>query len=503
MRRDTLSQPSVSTSSDHALPIYTLAQIRALEQALCQSLHIDMSALMLRAGEALWGFFVQQWPDARSMVVFCGSGHNGGDGYVLARLALLAGLEVHVVATSQHDVLANDVGEVASAFLAAGGAITVWPNHIALEADVWVDALLGIGCHGALRAPYVDMVAYLNHHAGTVLAVDVPTGLDAEHGVVSDGCVRATHTATLLGHKWGLVTGPALDFVGQIAVLPLGQVSASMVESGGYRDTQGRYPLARRVADSHKGDYGRVLVLGGEQGMQGAVCLAAQAAARMGVGYVTVATAGRDVAQVLADRPDFLVINLLDDQRVDDALAACDAILIGPGLGGSEHASALLARVLASEKPCVIDADGLNVLAKQQVSCVHAVLTPHPGEAGRLLGEDTAWVQQHRLQVAARLQAQYQAGVVLKGAGSVFLPVPEGVGVCGCGNPGMAVAGMGDVLAGMLVGLLGLGYAREKAMSMAVMNHAGLADALAHEQGQAGLMASDLLERLSAWVSAP
>ncbi len=483
--------------------VYSVAQIRQLEQAICLTNNITPPELMAKVGKALYDFFAQRWPDANQVKVFVGPGHNGGDGWVFARHALQHDKSVSVVTVLPIEYLEGDLAEVAATYVADGGVVSVWPDQGRASCDVVVDGLLGIGAQGTLRSPYDAIVEAINRCDAQVLAIDVPTGLNADTGEISLPCVHAQVTATVLGLKWGLVTGNALGVVGELAVLPLDEVaSPNNIPTNGVHLTQGRMPLPKRQPNCHKGDFGRVLLVGGLDNMPGAICLAAEAAARVGAGYVQVASHSKYLGQVLSKKSDFLLLPLEDDMALSQAIEQASAILIGPGLGQGRLAKQVLAKVLTSSKPKLLDADALNLLAETPMALDNALITPHPGEAARLLAKSSSWVQVHRKETLQALAEKYQAAVVLKGAGTLMQDHQGHISVCGCGNPGMAVAGMGDVLGGMIVGLVAQGLPMDQAMVMGVMNHAGISDSLVAQSGEAGLMASDLLLHLSAWINA-
>lgn len=480
--------------------LHTAEQVRALEAAL-QSRHgIDPATLMARAGAALFRHLRAAWPQARSVLVAAGGGNNGGDGYELALRLRRAGIEVAVVA------LAPSRAPVAQAAAArwqqAGGALSTWTPGTALpDADLVVDAVFGIGLARAPDAAASALIEAINGHPAPVLAVDVASGIDADRGSAPGACVQAQRTVSLLARKRGLYTGAAQDRCGRLAfddldctaLLPSPSSAAGCALLDG-ADLQAALKPRRRGA--HKGDHGFALVVGGDEGMSGAVRLAGHAALRAGAGWVALATRAGHAATVALERAELMVHGIEDAPALAPLLARADAVAIGPGLGQGRWAQALLAAALEVPAPLVLDADALNLLARAPCAlAAERILTPHPGEAARLLGlADADAVEADRFGAARTLARRYAAVVVLKGAGTV---VDDGLRtwVCPYGNPGMASAGMGDALTGIIVALLAQGLPAAVAAPTGVLVHALAGDAAA-VAGERGLLAGDLIAQL-------
>ncbi|PKM44240.1 MAG: bifunctional ADP-dependent NAD(P)H-hydrate dehydratase/NAD(P)H-hydrate epimerase [Gammaproteobacteria bacterium HGW-Gammaproteobacteria-1] len=474
--------------------LYRAAQVRELDRLAIEEFGIPGAALMARAGGAAYALLRQRWPAARRIAVVCGTGNNGGDGFVLARLASEAGLEValYQVGDPAHlrgDALAAAAG-LAAKPLAAGDL-----RHC----EVVVDALLGTGLTGEVRDAWRQAVAAINESGRPVLALDIPSGLDADTGAVLGCAVRAAATITFIGLKQGLLTGsgPALcgdlyfdDLAVPGAIYQRVPAAARRLDWAHFAAT-----LAPRARDAHKGDFGHVLVVGGEAGFSGAARLAAEAAARVGAGLVSVATRPAHAAAIAAARPELMCHGVETAAELEPLLRRATVIVAGPGLGLGGWGQRLLGRLLQVRQPLVVDADALNLLALDPVRREDWVLTPHPGEAGRLLGEDAAQVQQNRFAAAAGLQASFGGVVVLKGPGTLVLGDDGMPGVCSGGNPGMASGGMGDVLSGVIAALIAQGWGLREAAAAGVCLHAAAADAAAVE-GERGLLASDLFPHL-------
>lgn len=481
------------------LPLYDVATARAIDRAAQVALHLSEYGLMQRAGAAAWRVLARHWPQARRIGIVCGPGNNGGDGYVLARLARAGGCEVFVLRLPDGEPRGETAQAAAQAWREAGGEVQVFDGTLP-AADLWVDALFGIGLARPPVGSARTLIEAVNAAGADVFALDVPSGVDADSGHVPGVAIRAARTLTFLVDKRGLHAGAALDRVGALEVDDLG-VPESVVAA--------HPPAARRVradalahwlpprdADSHKGDFGHVLCVGGEHGTAGAIALAAEAALRAGAGLVSVATRAAHVAMLLARRPELMVRGVEESAEFATACARANVLAVGPGLGTGEWGRALLEAALASGKPLVLDADALNLLASSPCAAPDAVLTPHPGEAGRLLGISTTEVQSDRFAAVTRLSAKFDAVVVLKGAGTLVAAPGELPVVIAAGNPGMASGGMGDVLTGVIAALRAQGLGAFAAAVCGALLHAAAGDAAAAAGGPRGLLASDLFPHL-------
>ena len=481
------------------LPLYTADQVRELDRLAIEEAGIPGYTLMTRAGEACWQVLRDNWPAARRVCVFCGTGNNGGDGYVVARLALAAGLQVQLLQLGDETLIQGDAHLARQDYLAAGGQVTSFAGALPDAVDVIVDAMLGTGLTRPLGGVWLDAALAINAGGCPVLAVDVPTGLLADSGHVPGDAVRANVTVAFIGRKQGLYTGLGPDHAGAVCCDDLGVPAAvrdripaaAMLHAG--PSLAGLGGPRRRAA--HKGDYGHVLVIGGGPGMGGAVRLAGEAALRTGAGLVSLATHPRHAAVIAAHCPELISHPLADARQLRSLLARAGVIVIGPGLGKSGWAKTLLACALEAPQPLVVDADALNLLAADVLRRDNWILTPHPGEAGRLLQQTTAAVQADRFAAVRAIRDRYAGCVVLKGAGSLICSDTGPVAVCAAGNPGMATAGMGDVLSGVIGGLLAQGLALADAALAGVCLHACAGDRAA-QQGERGLLARDVIAEL-------
>ncbi|MHB8424472.1 MAG: NAD(P)H-hydrate dehydratase [Gammaproteobacteria bacterium] len=483
--------------------LYSAAQLRELDHRAIEIHGISAEELMLRAGAAAWQALLSHWPEARHIAVFAGAGNNAGDGYVLAAEARGAKRRVSVLNLGDAAHLSAAAGAARARYLFAKGHEEPFNGALPADADVIVDALFGIGVRRPLEGRWREAVEFINQCDRPVLALDIPSGLNADTGAVMGAAVRATVTVTFIGMKAGLVTGEGPACAGGIELAALevpSQICADTVPAARcISDAETRLP--RRPRSAHKGRFGHVLVIGGDLGMGGAVRLTAEAALRSGAGLVTVATRPEHVAGLLAGLPEAMVHGMETAGDVVPLMTRATVIAIGPGLGGDDWGRTLLARALDTPLPLVVDADALNLLAAHPMARGQWVLTPHPGEAGRLLKLSTESVQADRYQAAAQLVEQYRGVAVLKGAGSIVAASDETPAVCIHGNPGMAAPGMGDALTGVIAALIAQGLSLPDAARAGVCVHA-LAGDRAAQAGERGLTARDLIAALRSVVNA-
>ncbi|MFY2764494.1 NAD(P)H-hydrate dehydratase [Arenimonas sp. MALMAid1274] len=481
------------------LPLYLSAQVRAMDEHAIASLGVPAGELMARAGAAAWRLLQLRWPKARVIGVACGPGNNGGDGYVLARLARAAGHTVRVVTPPGATPRTAPARAALAAWRQAGGSVIAFDGLLP-EADVWVDAIYGIGLSRAPSEAAQGMIERINASRAPVLSLDVPSGLDADTGHAEGVAVRATVTLSFIGAKRGLYTGMARDFDGEVLLdrldLKIGAfdditpAACLCVPEGLVRW------LAPRHANAHKGEHGHVLCVGGEEGMGGAVRLCAEAALRTGVGLASVATRQSGVAALVAARPEAMTHAVEDADALRPLIERATVLAVGPGLGQGDWGLALYREALTSGKPVILDADALNLLSLQPRRVPQAILTPHPGEAARLLGKDKRDVQADRFGAAEAMAQRFGCVVVLKGAGTIIAAPGEIPAVIGAGNPGMATGGMGDVLSGVIAALLAQHLPPFQAAVAGALLHSAAGDAAARVGGERGLLPSDLFPHL-------
>jgi len=483
--------------------LFDIAAARRLDAQASALLGDGGASLMQQAGLAAWHCLLERWPQAQRIGVVVGAGNNGGDGYVLAGLARAAGRQVTVLRLAT-DAPATTLSQQAEqAFIAAGGAVAHFDGGLP-PVDLLVDALFGIGLNRAPAGGAADLINAITASGLPVLSLDVPSGVDAQTGNVPGVAIRATVTLQFIVRHQGLYTGAALEHVGgrRLAALELPADGDQGVQHSAecWQQPRLRAQLPARRANTHKGESGHVLCVGGNLGSGGAVMLASESALRAGAGLVSVATRAPHVAPLLARLPEAMVHAVQDAQDLQALLPRAGVIAIGPGLGQDDWARELWRQMLASGKPLVIDADALNLLAKAPQPPGDAILTPHPGEAARLLGLSTAQVQADRFTAAKALADRFHAVVVLKGAGSVVAAPDSVPRVIAAGNPGMAVGGMGDLLTGIIAALRAQGLGAFDAASTGALLHSLAGDAAASD-GQRGLLPTDLLAPLRRLVN--
>ena len=481
------------TQQDLPDVLYSAEQVRALDAALIAA-GTPGFELMQRAAHATWRALRRQWPQASELTVLAGVGNNAGDGYLVAALAQRAGWQVRVLAVGAPSRLQGDAAQALHEARAQGVLITEWQQGTPLS-GVLLDALLGTGLTGEVREPYAQAIKAINAAGLPVAAVDIPSGLCTNTGVVLGHAVRAQLTVSFIGLKFGLFTGQAPDYVGDLVFDDLQADPAIIARAN---STARRLVPANlawpgpRPLTAHKGMFGRVLAVGGDHGTGGAALLTAESALRAGAGMVSLATRAEHVSAALVRLPEVMAAPISSANQLLAMVEQASVLVIGPGMGQGSWARSLLSVAASSSKLQVWDADALNLLAAGAVSLpADSVITPHPGEAARLLGISTAQVQADRAAAALQLARKYVAICVLKGAGSL-VAAPDGrLVLCDKGHPAMATAGLGDVLAGLIGALRAQGLAAFEAASLGVWLHASAGQ----QQGQKGrgLAASDLI----------
>ena len=477
--------------------LYRAEQVRELDRCAIEDHGIPGEVLMERAGSAAYRLLRERWPEAGDITVLCGVGNNGGDGYVVARLALADGMAVRVLLLGDPQKIRGDALTMLQRYRGAGGEPLPFQG-LPRRTDVIVDAVLGTGLEREVSGAWAAALDAVNRHPAPVLAIDIPSGLHSDSGRILGTAVQADATISFIGLKQGLFTGQGPDCRGEVRFAAL-EVPAVIYSREILAARRIDWPqqaafLQPRRRSAHKGDFGHVLVLGGAPGYAGAALMAAEAALRCGAGLVSLATHPRHAALMSPARPELMCRGVDAAADLQPLLERATVVAVGPGLGRSDWARTLLERVLESDLPLVVDADALNLLAGTGRKRDSWVLTPHPGEAGRLLGVATAEIQRDRFAAVHRLGQVYGGTAVLKGAGTL---VQGGSGkppaVCSDGNPGMASGGMGDLLSGLIAGCIAQGLAPEEAACMAVSLHGAAGDAAAGAGGERGMLASDLL----------
>ncbi|MFT5083889.1 MAG: hydroxyethylthiazole kinase-like uncharacterized protein yjeF [Lentisphaeria bacterium] len=495
--------------------LYSSEQTRFLYALAESEVHIPGIQLMKRAGQASFDVLIQRWKDVQHIVVFCGGGNNGGDGYVLAALVAKKKIPVTVCALVNPERLKGNakqaylyaLQERAPVYVIADGE--TMPDKLAKvlatgsQKVVVVDAVLGTGFVGDMRDDTAKAIDLMHACCAPILALDIPSGLQADTGFANTKALKVDATVTFIALKLGLLTGRGPALCGDIYFddLKLPEYLYGHIKPVAMRiDVCSLEHLKlHREADAHKGDFGHVRIVGGDKGLGGAALMAAEAAARSGAGVVSLATQPEHVSASLSRMPEVMVLGVSSSPELEERQGLASVLAIGPGLGQSAWSEQMLAATINCDLPMVVDADALNLIASTVggfqlplARNIHRVFTPHPGEAARLLASTVADIQCDRIAAAKNLQQKLGGVVVLKGAGTVI--ASDGVvKIANVGNPGMAVAGMGDILAGIIAALMAQGLSALDAAYLGVCVHGKAGDLAAKESGVKGILATDLL----------
>ena len=497
--------------------LYRATQVQALDRIAIEEFGIAGFQLMQVAGAVAFNQLLEAWPQVQHLRIFVGSGNNGGDGYIVAGLAREHGLGVELIAVADPQQLKGDAriawqwaGERAVQVIACADFLAeAHPAHLH---TVIVDALLGTGLDREVAGEYRQAIEHINAEDCPVLALDIPSGLSADTGEQLGIAVCADHTVTFIGMKQGLLTHRGRDFTGSIHFSDLD------IPEGVYSATTAPAPSALRIdinitskilvprtRSSHKGSHGHVVVLGGDYGYGGAALMAAEAALRTGAGLVSLITRTCHRPAVLARRPELMVLGTEDEGAdVAEQISKASVIVLGPGLGrrpwGQDLFRQALSAQIAHNIPLVMDADGLNLLAQRSANPLKRdnwILTPHPGEAATLLDCSVAAIQNDRFTAVRSLLQRWGGSCLLKGSGSLLCVESEDsaqaqVFLSTEGNAGMATAGMGDVLSGIIAGLVAQGHSMQTSLCCGVCIHGEAADLAMVAEGERGMVATDL-----------
>ncbi|MFJ2976224.1 bifunctional ADP-dependent NAD(P)H-hydrate dehydratase/NAD(P)H-hydrate epimerase [Kluyvera sp. NPDC087067] len=478
--------------------IWPADELRRAEKTAAQSLGLSLYELMQRAGQAAFDVARAAYPVARHWLILCGHGNNGGDGYVVARLAMAAGMRVTLLAQTCDKPLPPEAHSAREAWLACGGEIHPADIHWPRDADLIIDGLLGTGLQSAPRDNVARLIEQANDFPAPIIALDIPSGLNAQTGTTPGAVIHAAQTITFIALKPGLLTGKARDVVGQLHHHALG-LEAWLAEQPIHIHRMDASQLAQwftvRRPTSHKGDHGKLVVIGGDHGTAGAIRMTGEAALRAGAGLVRVLTRAENIAPIITARPE-LMVSELTPQSLDESLEWAGAVVIGPGLGQAAWGKQALRKIDNFRKPTLWDADALNLLAINPDKRHNRVITPHPGEAARLLNCKVAEIESDRLLSAQRLVQRYGGTVVLKGAGTIVASECGVSSIIDAGNAGMASGGMGDVLSGIIGALLGQALSPYDAACAGCIAHGAAADELAARYGTRGMLATDLFSTL-------
>jgi ADP-dependent NAD(P)H-hydrate dehydratase / NAD(P)H-hydrate epimerase len=506
--------------------VVTAEQMREMDRLTIQKYGTQSLTLMERAGAAVVKAIVERFaePASKGVLIVAGKGNNGGDGFVVGRLLRQQRVPCEIALLAKRNEISSDAAHNLEAYLTAGGKLVdIDADRLALLNDsiagkgLLVDAILGTGTKNEIRGIYAEAIRAMNQSGLPIVAIDIPSGLDADKGTPLGACVQAAMTVALAYPKLGQVIHPGLEHVGELVVADIGIEPAAVTEvapSAVLLTLEGVRPLVPvRKPDSHKGTYGHVVVIAGSRGKTGAAILASRACMRAGAGLTTLA-APRSLNDIFAGALIEVMTEPLRDTAEEEIESLTDdewrrllerktVALFGPGIGVTDCTRNNLRWLLRHLSiPWVIDADGLNNLAldldRLRKARTAPILTPHPGEMGRLIGKDAASVNKDRIGVARTFAIEHRCYVVLKGARTVLATPAGKISINPTGNPGMASGGMGDVLAGILTALLAQSLSPEEAMKLAVYLHGFVADRIAAERGMLGMIASDIIDGLPA-----
>lgn len=485
--------------------LYTAAQTRELDR---QAIATGLSAyeLMQRAAQGVLLLIKEKYPGTQSMLVVCGGGNNAGDGYVLARLAAEQEIAVDVLSLVPVEELKGEAQQAWDDLQASS------PRLVGREAlgredqyDLLIDGMLGTGLSRPVEGDLADVIERFNRYPAKRIAIDIPSGLSSDTGLAAGAVVQANMTLSVVGLNQGLFTADGPEYAGEVYFNDLGLSDAVLepVAAAGERVEANwvKQRLQPRSRTAHKGQCGHVLIVGGNLGMSGAALIAGQAALRTGAGLVSIATRPNHAAHLNITQPELMCHGIAEIHQLQQLIDQASVIALGPGLGQGVWAKELFQAAVNADKPLVVDADGLNLLAQDFVDREHWVLTPHPGEAARLTGTSTSAVQGDRFNTAQSLAEHYKATVVLKGAGTVIAQSATSYLLSDTGNPGMASGGMGDCLTGIIAALIAQGLPLDEAAACGAYLHGLAADRLAKASGERGMLATDLLEPLRKLVN--
>ena len=480
--------------------LYRAEQVRQFDRIAIDDLGISGIELMEKAGKAIFEFARSAFPDAKHWSVVCGLGNNGGDGYVVARLAREAGLDIELLQLGDFSRVKGDALHHLKLAEQAGIKCQTF-SVIDKKSQLIVDAVFGTGLDRDITGDWLNAINAINRHRAPVVSADIPSGLNSDNGSVMGGVVTADSTVTFIGLKQGMFTAEGPARCGQIIFdgldVPARVYASSLLAARRIDWLKLQKEVEPRSPSAHKGDFGHVLVIGGAPGFSGAARLAAEGALFSGAGLVSVATHPNHASVLNVGRPELMCHGVSNGEELKGLIEKAGVIAIGPGLSQTEWGCDMLQTVLTSGKPMVVDADALNLLSIYPKRLANAVITPHPGEAARLLGLSSQQVQQNRFDAVERLRQHYAPVVVLKGAGSLIAADGnQPVGLCSEGNPGMAVGGMGDVLTGMIAAFVAQGRPLQLAAELGVVLHAAAGDMAATEVGEIGLLPSDVIGQI-------
>lgn len=482
--------------------LYTKEQSREIDRIAIEDHKVPSFTLMTRAATMAYSQFLEIWSKEKKIYVICGIGNNGGDGFLFARLAHLDGHKVKISILGEKEKIKGDAKLALEQVLKENIELVEFNEKDLSEADVVIDAVFGTGLERGVSGIYFSAFELINNNAKEVYAIDIPSGLDANTGRIMGIAIKAKATITFITLKQGLFTNYGPDYAGEVFFDDLQvprEVLQNQVAPSELLDWDTiKQTFPERPKNSHKGLFGHSLLVGGNKGMFGAVILAAKAAFTIGSGLTSVATRHDHASLIPIHQPEIMSHGCESKGRIDELLTESTVCAIGPGLGQDKWAETMFSECFESSLPLIVDADALNILALNPIKRGNWILTPHPGEAARLLKSSTSTIQNNRFEAVKELQSLFGGTIILKGCGSLICSDSQlqNVSICPYGNPAMASAGMGDTLTGILAGLVAQGLTLDTAAKLGTCLHAKTGDYIAYKKKRRVVLASAIIKKM-------
>lgn len=480
--------------------LYSVDQSRKLDNIVNEWYNIIPSNIIERAGDSTLNVIKNYWPQAKRLLVIYGTGNNASDGLYLAKKAIDNGYQVIVYQVGEDKKLNINVAHAKNKLLATGNKVYSFQDSLP-STDLIIDAILGIGINREVKGQYKKAIKIINSDRYTsILSMDTPSGLNADTGNISGIAVKASATIIFMNLKKGLFTGEGPNYCGTIYFdslnIPYETYHNVLPTACLINLENNAVSLAPRKLIGHKGLYGHLLVIGGDHGMYGAALIAAEAGARAGAGLISIATRSTHKTLTNFARPELMCHSIECNNDLNNMLSIANVLCIGPGLGRSRWGKLLFKKSIEANLPLVIDADALNLLSKNPRHHDQWILTPHPGEAARLLDCRSQDIQNDRFKAIKALQRRYGGIIILKGSGTLIYNGSLPIRLSNFGNPGMSSGGMGDLLSGIIGGLLAQHLTPMNAACVGVTIHGMAADKEAKKNGERGMLAMDLMPHL-------
>lgn len=484
------------TAMQNQINLYQAKQVYQLDQLAMQQDGQSSRQLMGKAAMAVWRSVECRWPSIKHVVIFAGCGNNGGDAFALAGLLKKSGVTVDLIVLGELLQQSNESRSFRESWEQGGGLTQQWTGSIP-DCDLIIDGLLGIGLSRDLDENWSSMIKNINNKNALRVCIDIPSGLNADTGMAMPVAIQADLTVTFIARKIGCYLADGADYCGEIEFDDLGLSRASAEKEPVCAQLLEPHNIelpAQRKNNSYKNQFGHVVVIGGGQGMSGAARLAGISALRCGAGLVSLCVHPDNVISASSQHAELMVS---DWNALDETVNRASVVVIGPGLGESPQSKEILNKLSAIDKPVVIDADALQPEFIDSLTTQNCVITPHPGEASRLLKCTPRQIQQNRMASLQKLTKKWNVVTVLKGAGSLVGKQHEVLKLCQHGHAGMATAGMGDVLSGMIAAFMAQGLTPLNAAQTGVLVHALAAEYYANKRDASSLIASDVIDRIS------